>query len=140
MLSSPLIGSAAFMALNYMWVVSAGRKLRQMSEREISGCERIVSEIGERGQDRDDRQATRSVATTSPPSNPTPHSGAIVCSSIGPVGLEGAVEASCSISLGNDEAVHLCQLQFPSKLQAPPHPHPSKKEIDIIHLNIFLPP
>lgn len=93
-----------------------------MSEREISGCERIVSEIGERGQDRDDRQATRSVATTSPPYNPThspPHSGAIVCCSVGPVSLEGAVEASCSISLGNDVAVHLCQLQFPSKLQAP---------------------
>lgn len=124
MLSSPVIGSAAFMALNYMWVVSAGRKPRPTSEREISGCERIVSEIGERGQDRDDRQATRSVAMTSPPSNPThpttPHSGAIVCGSIGPVGLEGAVEAPCSISLGNDEAVHLCQLQFPSKLQAPP--------------------
>lgn len=72
MLSSPLIGSAAFMALNYMWVVSAGRKARPTSEREISACERIVSEIGERGQDRDDRQATRSVATTSRPSNPTP--------------------------------------------------------------------
>lgn len=98
-----------------MWVVSAGRKPRPTSEREISGCERIVSEIGERGQDRDDRQATRSVAMTSPhlipPTHPpTPLSGAIVCSSIGPVGLEGAVEAPCSISLGNDEAVHLCQL------------------------------
>lgn len=100
-----------------------------MREREISGCERIVSEIGERGQDRDDRQATRLVATTSPPSTPThpPHSGAIVCGSIGPVGLEGAVEAPCSISLGNDEAVHLCHLQFPSKLQAPPPP-PKKRE------------
>lgn len=74
MLSSPLIGSAAFMALNYMWVVSAGRKPWPASEREIPGCESIVSEIGKHGQDRNDRQATRSVATRNPPSNPThPH-------------------------------------------------------------------
>ena len=78
------------MALNYMWVVSTGRKPRPVSERvgerergrererererEPRPWESIVSEIGERGRDRDDRQATRSAAATRAPSHPThPH-------------------------------------------------------------------
>lgn len=73
MLSSPLIGSAAFKALNYMWVVSTGREAWPVSERgrEPGPWESIVSEIGKRGRDRDDRQATRSATATSPPSYPT---------------------------------------------------------------------
>lgn len=73
MLSSPLIGSAAFKALNYMWVVSTGRKAWPVSERgrEPGPWESIVSEIGKRGRDRDDRQATRSATAMSPPSYPT---------------------------------------------------------------------
>lgn len=63
------------MALNYMWVVSTGRKPQPASERERAWVVgEIVSEIAEHGRDRDDRQATRSIAAMSPPSYPTdPH-------------------------------------------------------------------
>lgn len=91
------------MAPNYMWVVSTGRKPRPVSgrRREPRPQESVVSEIGKRGRDRDDRQATHSAAATSPPSYPTPPnppippSTAIVPGSTGPVGSEGEVEAPC---------------------------------------------
>lgn len=49
-----------------------------MSERVSPGCGRVVSEIGERGRDKDDRQATRSAAVATPPSYTHPHSHAIL--------------------------------------------------------------
>lgn len=69
------------------------------------------------------------------PPTPTPCSGASVPGLTGPVDLEGELEVPCSISLRNDESVCLSQLLFPFKTQAPP-----KKEIDIIHPNLFFPP
>lgn len=107
------------MALNYMWVVSTGRKSSQwMRERLSRSCGRVVSKIGERGRDRDDRQATRSATATTPPSYTSPHSSAILPGLTGPVDREGEVEALCSISLGNDVVVHLMKLLLAFKSKA----------------------
>lgn len=125
------------MALNYMWVVSAGRKPRPTSEREISGCERIVSEIGERGQDRDDRQATRSVAMTSPPSNPT-HPPTPV-----PLSAARLGQSAWKVRWRLPAPSHWVMMRlsiYVSYSFPPNYKHPPKKESDIIHLNIFLPP
>lgn len=64
-----------------------------MRERLSLSCGRVVSEIGERGRDRDDRQATRSAAVTTPPSYTNPLSSGVFPGSTGPVDREGEVVA-----------------------------------------------
>lgn len=106
--------------------------------REISGSEGIVSEIGEHGQDRDDRQATRSVATTSPLYNPTDPPPTPVLLSAARLG-----QSAWKVPWRLPAPSHWLMMRlsiYVSYSFPPNYKHPSKKEIDIIHLNNFLPP
>lgn len=130
-LSAPVIGIPAFMAFNYMRVVSTGRRSRPVRVQAGPSCRR-VSLVRLELEDETEltgRLPVRSLSRL--PSPPTPHPGLYCCAivpvSTGPVDWKGEVEASCSILVGNDEPAHHGQLPLAFKTKQP------QKEIDIMH-------